>query len=71
MLVSRLFIKMKCIIFENREFLQSVKCMEEHENQLIPSHHGSSCSRNKAFYYYYGDLAARLQLSINVCEYEL
>lgn len=45
--------------------------MGEHEKQLIPLHYGSSCSRNKAYYYYYGDLAARLQLAINVCENEL
>ncbi|CAF2015692.1 unnamed protein product [Rotaria magnacalcarata] len=52
------------------EFLRSVKCMEEHEMELIPLTHGFECSRNKAFYYYYGDLAARLQLSINICEQE-
>ncbi|CAM2727460.1 unnamed protein product [Rotaria socialis] len=52
------------------EFLRSVKCMEEHEMELIPLTYGSECSRNKAFYYYYGDLAARLQLSINICEQE-
>jgi len=52
------------------EFLNSVKCMEEHEMQLIPLTYGSPCSRNKAYYYYYGDLAARLQLAVNVCEQE-
>ncbi|CAF1094546.1 unnamed protein product [Rotaria sordida] len=50
------------------EFLRSVKCMEQHEVDLIPSTYGSQCSTNKAFYYYYGDLAARLQLAINICE---
>jgi hypothetical protein len=44
--------------------------MEEHEMQLIPLTYGSPCSRNKAYYYYYGDLAARLQLAVNVCEQE-
>lgn len=44
--------------------------MEEHELELVPKIYGSECSRNKAFYYYYGDLAARLQLSINICEQE-
>ncbi len=36
--------------------------------QLIPLISGSTCSRNKAYYYFYGDLAARLQLAINICE---
>ncbi|CAF1049391.1 unnamed protein product [Adineta ricciae] len=53
-----------------REFLHSVQCMEKHETELIPLTYGSECSRNKAFYYYYGDLAARLQLAVNVCEQE-
>ncbi|UJR29773.1 hypothetical protein I4U23_017320 [Adineta vaga] len=53
-----------------REFLNSVQCMEKHEMDLIPLTYGSECSRNKAFYYYYGDLAARLQLAVNVCEQE-
>lgn len=44
--------------------------MEKHETELIPLTYGSECSRNKAYYYYYGDLAARLQLAINVCEQE-
>ncbi|CAF0982545.1 unnamed protein product [Adineta steineri] len=53
-----------------KEFLRSVICMGEHEMDLISSTSGSQCSRNKAYYYYYGDLAARLQLAINVCEQE-
>jgi hypothetical protein len=58
------------IHFSFREFLYSVQCMEEHEMDLIPLTYGSPCSRNKAYYYYYGDLAARLQLAVNVCEQE-
>jgi hypothetical protein len=44
--------------------------MDQYEMELIPLTYGSSCSRNKAYYYYYGDLAARLQLAVNVCEQE-
>jgi len=51
-----------------KEFLNSVRCMGNHENEIIPRHYGSFCSRNKAYYYYFGDLAARLQLAVNVCE---
>ncbi len=52
----------------SREFLRSIKCLERYEMDLIPSTYGTTCSRNKAFYYYYGDLTARLQLAINICE---
>ncbi|CAF3279256.1 unnamed protein product [Rotaria sp. Silwood2] len=51
-----------------REFLRSLICLERYEMELIPSTYGSVCSRNKAYYYYYGDVAARLQLAINICE---
>ena len=60
----------KYLSFFFREFLHSVQCMEKHEMELIPLTYGSECSRNKAFYYYYGDLAARLQLDVNVWEQE-
>ena len=59
------------ICFRNnssREFYRSVKCLDRHEMDLIPVNLQSKCSRKKAFYYYYGDLAVRLQLAINVCE---
>ncbi|CAF3183960.1 unnamed protein product, partial [Rotaria sp. Silwood2] len=49
-------------------FLRSLICLERYEMELIPSTYGSVCSRNKAYYYYYGDVAARLQLAINICE---
>ena len=52
----------------SREFYRSVKCLDQHEMDLIPVNFQSKCSRKKAFYYYYGDLAVRLQLAINVCE---
>ncbi|CAF1626147.1 unnamed protein product, partial [Rotaria sp. Silwood1] len=54
-----------------KEFLRSLKCLERYEMELIPSTYGSVCSRNKAYYYYYGDIAARLQLAINICEFNL
>ncbi|CAF1379513.1 unnamed protein product, partial [Rotaria sordida] len=54
-----------------KEFLRSLKCLERHEMELIPSTYGSVCSRNKGYYYYYGDVAARLQLAINICEFNL
>ncbi|UJR17909.1 hypothetical protein I4U23_004808 [Adineta vaga] len=51
-----------------KDFLRSMKCLERHEHDLIPSTFGTKCSRNQGFYYFFGDLAARLQLSINICE---
>ncbi|CAF1456456.1 unnamed protein product, partial [Rotaria sordida] len=57
--------------FPYSEFLRSLKCLERHEMELIPSTYGSVCSRNKGYYYYYGDVAARLQLAINICEFNL
>lgn len=45
-----------------------MKCLERHENELIPSTFGSTCSRNQGYYYFYEDPAARRQLSINICE---
>ncbi|CAF3443479.1 unnamed protein product, partial [Rotaria sp. Silwood2] len=54
--------------FPYTEFLRSLICLERYEMELIPSTYGSVCSRNKAYYYYYGDVAARLQLAINICE---
>ncbi|CAF1426847.1 unnamed protein product [Rotaria magnacalcarata] len=54
-----------------KEFLRSIKCLERYEMELIPSTYGSNCSRNKASYYYYGDLAARIQLAMNICENNL
>jgi len=51
-----------------KEFLRSLKCLERNEMELIPLKFGSTCSRNKAYYYFYGDLSVRLQLAINICE---
>ncbi len=36
--------------------------------ELIPTTSESTCSRNKAYYALYEDLAARLQSAIHICE---
>lgn len=56
------------LFFFRRRFLNSLKCLEENEEELIPRRFQSECARKKAYYYYYGDVAARLQLAINICE---
>jgi hypothetical protein len=60
--------KISLEFFFSRQFLRSVKCLEKHLIDLIPSKYGSTCSIDQAYYYFYGDLAARLQLAINLCE---
>jgi len=50
------------------EFLRSLKCLEKYEDKLVLSAIDERCSKEKAYYYFYGDLIMRLQLSINICE---
>ncbi|CAF3836475.1 unnamed protein product, partial [Adineta steineri] len=54
-----------------REFLRSVKCIERHEKELIPSTYESKCSRNKAYYNLYENLSTHFQSAINICEMNL